>query len=397
MCVVNPLDFTKTASTRDLKEALVSFVYDKDFGLELDSVPIFLVFNGSDHYCSVKPLKKTFKDGTKELYQLLSKARTLSDNLAQCTENPLVKEVFKKASENSISSVYAVDKLMQSAHEEGPVPVPQKKMKYSELSDEEKKKKRRKTKSGNTSFDDNTCCCGVPKSSKEELKDHEKRRHPNKFFKCIIEDCPNRIETKVKSTLRKHVQNQHFNEYYHFCSYCDYGADEMYLIENHEGEKHKTGISIPCTKLGCTKMFHSTTSRDRHSKYCKEEKAFTCEECNKSFKRESNYKHHLAVHSGDFKLIECKVCLKKYQSKTSYDAHISGKRCYPTTEQEQQMIRAYQKSQQAEQTDEIGEDELNLLEKEVDDDDPSSSESDGADVAEGGEDSMEDVQHLTGS
>ena len=132
MCVVNPLQFTKTASTRDLDEAMVSFVYDQDFGMKLDSIPIFLIFNGSDHYCSVRPVKKTFKDGTKELYQLLSKARTLSDTLAQCKENPIVKEVFKKASENSISSVYAVDKLMENAHEEGPVPVPQKKRKFSE-------------------------------------------------------------------------------------------------------------------------------------------------------------------------------------------------------------------------------------------------------------------------
>ena len=129
MCVVNPLQFTKT---KDLDEAIVSFVYDQDFGMELDSIPIFLIFNGLDHYCSVKPVKKTFKDGTKELYQLLSKARTLSDTLAQCTGNPIVKEVFRKASENSISSVYAVDKLMENAHEEGLVPVSQKKKKYSE-------------------------------------------------------------------------------------------------------------------------------------------------------------------------------------------------------------------------------------------------------------------------
>ena len=140
----------------------------------------------------------------------MSKARTSSDTLAQSTDNPTVKEIFKKASENSIASVYAFDKLMQNVHEEGPVPVPQKKRKLSELTEEEKRQKRRKTKSGQTKFDEFTYCCGVPKSSKEELKDHENRRHPDKFSKCIIEDCPNRIETDTKSTLRKHVQNQHF-------------------------------------------------------------------------------------------------------------------------------------------------------------------------------------------
>ena len=107
---------------------------------------------------------------------------------------------------------------MQNTHEEGPVPVSQKKRKMSELTDEERKKKRRKTKYGTTSFDEFTCCCGVLESNKEELKGNEKRRHPDKFFKCIMEDYSNRIETIVKSTLRKHVQNQHFNEYYYFCS-----------------------------------------------------------------------------------------------------------------------------------------------------------------------------------
>ena len=212
------------------------------------------------------------------------------------------------------------------------------------------------------------------------MKDHEKRRHPDKFLKCIIEDCPNRIETNVKSTLRKHVQNQHFNEYYHFCSYCDYGADEQNLMENHERGKHKTGISIPCTKLGCIKMFHSTTSRDRHSKFCKEDKVYTCKQCNKKFKRVGNY---LAVHSGEFELIKCDTCLKKYQSKTAFDAHISGIRCYPTTEKEQQMIRAVQKAQDC---DEIGEDELKELEKDVEQDEEDSSSE--------GEDSMADVEDM---
>ena len=133
-------------------------------------------------------------------------------------------------------------------------------------------------------------------------------------------------------------------------------------------------------------MFHSTTSRDRHSKDCKEDKTFTYDECSKTFKRQANYKHHLAVHSGDFKLIQCQTCLKKYQSKTAFDAHISGKRCYPTTEHEQKMIRAFQKSQELEQ---IGDEELKELEKNV---------GEGDDSSEGEEDdSMEDVEDIISS
>ena len=113
LCVVTPLDFKRTSKARDMDEATVFFPYDKDFGLDLSDIPLFLVFNGIDHYCSVQPLKKNFKDGTRTLYELLSKARALSDTLAQSTESGIVKGIFQKASENSMASLYSVDKLIK--------------------------------------------------------------------------------------------------------------------------------------------------------------------------------------------------------------------------------------------------------------------------------------------
>ena len=46
------------------------------------------------------------------------------------------------------------------------------------------------------------------------------------------------------------------------------GTDEAHLIQNHMGGKHKFGVSLPCINLGCSKMFNSAVSRDRHMKYC---------------------------------------------------------------------------------------------------------------------------------
>ena len=80
------------------------------------------------------------------------------------------------------------------------------------------------------------------------------------------------MQTKTGLALKKHVQNQHFKEYYYWCKYCDDGSDELHLIENHEGEKHKAGVSLPCKKLGCNKAFYSTVSLERHEKYCRTEK-----------------------------------------------------------------------------------------------------------------------------
>ena len=117
LCVVTPLYFKRTRKARDMDEATVFFPYDKDFGLDLSDTPLFLVFNGIDHYCSVQPVKKNFKDGTRTLYELLSKARALSDSLAQSTDSGIVKGILQKASENSMASLYTVDKLMLNAHQ----------------------------------------------------------------------------------------------------------------------------------------------------------------------------------------------------------------------------------------------------------------------------------------
>ena len=89
-------------------------------------------------------------------------------------------------------------------------------------------------------------------------------------------------------------------------------------------------------------------------------------------------------------MIKCETCLKKYQSKTAFDTHISGKRCYPRTEKEQEMIRAIQKSQECEQ---IGDDELKELEKDVENDESSSQlETEGEGENKG--DSMADVEDI---
>ena len=117
LCAVTPLDFKRTSKSRDMDEATVFFPYDQDFGLDLSDIPLFLVFDGIDHYCSVQPIKKNFKDGTRILYELLSKARVLSDSLAQSTDSTIIKGIFQKASENSMASLYSVEKLMLNTHQ----------------------------------------------------------------------------------------------------------------------------------------------------------------------------------------------------------------------------------------------------------------------------------------
>ena len=92
------------------------FPYADDCGVDIRDIPYFIVYNGIGHYCGVRYPGKTFKDGCAKLYKLLSEARAISDNLSKSVQAPIVKDVVKKCSESSISSLYAVDQLMQSAH-----------------------------------------------------------------------------------------------------------------------------------------------------------------------------------------------------------------------------------------------------------------------------------------
>ena len=117
-----------------------------------------------------------FKDGVKELVSLLSSARVLCNKLGKGSKNPIVKQVFSKASENSQTAMYSVDKLMQTAHEvsQEEAEAPSTKRKRRDSGD---KKIERHIRDGTTKWTDTTCKCGVEKHTKEELKAHIQRRH----------------------------------------------------------------------------------------------------------------------------------------------------------------------------------------------------------------------------
>ena len=329
LALIQPLDFKKTATTRDVPDANTFFPYQDDCGIDIKDISLFLAYNGFDHYCSIKYPGNTFKDGLKELYGHLTKARALSDSLLQHVQVSVVKDILLKVSERSIDSLYSVDGLVQNLHLASIDEPPAKRSKQ-----EEKDKKKRKTKAGKTSYDEFTCFYGVPKTRKEELAEHKIRRHKKgeaeEFWHCIIENCQH-ISKEGKS-LKKHVQNLHFKEFYHFCKYCPTGSDEKHVIDNHMSKDHKIGVSVPCRKLGCPKMFASVVFRNRHEKYCNEGKVFPCtnEGCKKSFKREENLNRYIGtVHTGEIPKVVCKICFKPYQSNTSFKAHLKNNQCKP--------------------------------------------------------------------
>ena len=92
----------------------------------------------------------------------------MCDKLGKGSKDPIVKQVFSKASENSQTAMYSVDKLMQTAHEapQEEAEAPSTKRKRRDSGD---KKIERHARDGTTKWTDTTCKCGVEKHTKEEL------------------------------------------------------------------------------------------------------------------------------------------------------------------------------------------------------------------------------------
>ena len=344
VAVVLPSLESKSATNRDIDEASLYFPEEEDLGTEVADISIVLVYNSDHHYAGTCDLKKNFKDGIDNLTEMLKQCRILGDNLSSKVEDSMVKKVISKVSESCMNFHYELDKMLQTALE----------VNLEEALEPSKKKSRRESGSpgpsgggrkkrlnreGASKFTTLTCHCGVTKKKQEDLDDHVKRRHANNHWHCVFENCPTNFKSVFNYSLKKHVQNKHYKEFYFHCKYCHYGTDEEHLLANHNGNVHKLGVSLPCINLGCQKMFNSSVSRDRHMKYCGVKKTLHCPHCKRVYKRECNLKKHMdLIHEKKGDLYLCKLCQHSYQSSTTYRAHYKNNQCYPTEDAPKDIV-----------------------------------------------------------
>ena len=333
VAVVIPSFDTRTASNRDVAEANLYFPEGEDIGTEVEDIPIVLVYNNEHHYTGTRSIKKNFKDGIDALSGMLKDCRILGDALQNLVEDNNCKKLIAKVSETTIGFHYEIDKMVQTALEIEGLEEALEPSKKRARRDSGGGTKKRLNREGKTCFDELTCHCGVQKQSQDALDDHIERRHKNRGlnnWECIMKVCePKRFRSVYNYALKKHVQNKHFREFYYHCKYCDYATDEAHLLENHNGGKHKLGVSLPCVNLGCSKMFNSAVSRDRHMKYCGVGKTLKCQYCKRVYKREVNLKRHdEIVHQKIGNTFYCNLCEHTYQSKTTYSAHYKNNQCY---------------------------------------------------------------------
>ena len=199
-----------TAKTRDIPHCNIVFTEEGDFGTPPTQIPIIIVYNGKDHYCSSRPKAETFKDGLDMIVEKLQDCVVISSTMGNCTMNGQIKQLLDKFNINVQKDVVSFEKVFHISKD---TPIPK--------WDDTPRKETRQLPSKMKEFQ---CVCGVVKHNGEELISHVQRRHANDNWYCAYPGC--KIACKAKKSHKLHLRIIHLFDYSHSCWYCDYGRHD---------------------------------------------------------------------------------------------------------------------------------------------------------------------------
>ena len=189
------------------------------------------------------------------------------------------------------------------------------------------------------------------KSKRKEivLNQIERARNRPRKEKLVI---TSKRESKTEGTkITKYEKNRAKTIVY--CDYCDENFPSVYVTSQHVTIAHEEKIeefdkkykTFECYKPDCGKLYYTVKALHKHyrevhkenpkdvCKYARYKKnknknfeAF-CQECNKSFKIETNYEDHMEEHKVGLgiKLFQCDICQKKFHYRIKLWAHLSTK------------------------------------------------------------------------
>ncbi|XP_023288594.1 zinc finger protein 761-like [Orussus abietinus] len=156
--------------------------------------------------------------------------------------------------------------------------------------------------------------CDYKNKNKYELKVHVTRKHTDDFkFSC--ETCGKKY--KIKGDLTNHIRFTH-KEQPVICDVCGktcLNSNSLYVHQKFAHYKAKFECNI------CKRRMVSQENLDEHLLRQHEKREnVVCEECGKTFSRNSRLKVHMRIHTGD-RPYSCTVCSKSFARRTALKQH----------------------------------------------------------------------------
>ncbi|XP_018403818.1 PREDICTED: zinc finger protein 761-like [Cyphomyrmex costatus] len=157
--------------------------------------------------------------------------------------------------------------------------------------------------------------CDYKNKNKYELKIHVARKHTDDFkFSC--ETCGKKF--KVKGDLTNHIRFSH-REQPVICDVCGktcLNSNSLYVHQKFAHYKAKYECQI------CKRRMVSQENLNEHMLRQHERREnVVCEECGKTFSRNSRLKVHMRIHTGD-KPYSCTICNKSFARRTALKQHL---------------------------------------------------------------------------
>uniref|UniRef100_A0A336M133 CSON009853 protein n=1 Tax=Culicoides sonorensis TaxID=179676 RepID=A0A336M133_CULSO len=138
------------------------------------------------------------------------------------------------------------------------------------------------------------------------------------------------FKAKMKRFILSHIQTRHIEKDYgrvgdYACDLCDRRYLTQYRLDQHK-PMHKIVLS-PCPI--CAKLVRNINTHIRAHE--NPSQRFTCDECGRSYKSESNLIQHKIVHQN--KIFACKVCGREFNAPQNLQQHMRihkpDRRTYP--------------------------------------------------------------------
>ncbi|KAF7406016.1 hypothetical protein HZH68_005385 [Vespula germanica] len=157
--------------------------------------------------------------------------------------------------------------------------------------------------------------CDYKNKNKYELKVHVARKHTDDFkFSC--ETCGKKF--KVKGDLTNHIRFSH-REQPVICDVCGktcLNSNSLYVHQKFAHYKAQYECQV------CKRRMVSQENLNEHMIRQHERKEnVVCEECGKTFSRNSRLKVHMRIHTGD-KPYTCTICSKAFARRTALKQHL---------------------------------------------------------------------------